>query len=194
MVHGHLTGRPLPAWRFRETARCVHAGGVVAYPTEAVFGLGCDPFDWFAVERILELKQRSVEKGLILIAADFEQLRPFVQPLPDRQMRIAFDTWPGPHTWLLPAADALPSWIRGHHDSVAVRVTAHPVAAALCRACGSALISTSANLSGRPSARSALGVRLRFGDRIDRILSGSVGSDSEPTPIRDLATGRVVRA
>jgi L-threonylcarbamoyladenylate synthase len=172
----------------------VRAGGIVAYPTEAVFGLGCDPFDWFAVERILQLKQRSVEKGLILIAADFEQLRPFVRSLSDRQMRIAFESWPGPHTWLLPAAAAaVPPWIRGDHDSVAVRVTAHPVAAALCRACGFALVSTSANLSDRPPARSALGVRLRFGDRVDCILSGSVGPDSGPTPIQDLATGRVVR-
>ena len=192
-MHGHLTGHPLSTWRFRETARCVHAGGVVAYPTEAVFGLGCDPRDWFAVERILELKQRSVGKGLILIAADFEQLRPFVRSLSDRQMKNAFDSWPGPHTWLLPAAAAVPPWICGDHESVAVRVTAHPVAAALCRACGSALVSTSANLSNRPAARSALGVRLRFGDRIDCILSGSVGPDSGPTPIQDLATGHVVR-
>ena len=166
----------------------------MAYPTEAVFGLGCDPFHWFVVERILELKQRPPGKGLILIAADFEQLRPFVKPLPNRQMRIAFDSWPGPHTWLLPATAAVPPWICGDHDTVAVRVTAHPVAAALCNACNFALASTSANLSGRPPARNALGVRLRFGDQIDYILTGSVGSLSQPTPIRDLATGRIVRS
>lgn len=192
-MHKHLTEHPLSAWRFREAARCVQRGGIVAYPTESVFGLGCDPLDWFAVERILELKQRPVKKGLILIASDFEQLRPLVQALPDGQMQIAFDSWPGPHTWLLPAATALPPWILGDHDTVAVRITAHPTAAALCRACDSALVSTSANLSDRPAARSALGVRLRFGDQIDCILSGSVGRLTGPTPIRDLATGRVVR-
>ncbi len=184
---------PLPLWRLREAARCFHQGGILAYPTEAVYGLGCDPRDWFAVERILALKKRAEEKGLILIAADFEQLLPFVQPLPDHKMRNPLASWPGPSTWLLPAASDLPPWLCGRHATIAVRVTAHPIAAALCRACGSPLISTSANIEGQPPARSALQVRTRFGDRIDCILHGDVGQLSRPTVIRDAASGEIVR-
>ncbi len=181
-------------WRLREAARCFHQGGILAYPTEAVYGLGCDPMDWFAVERILELKRRPLDKGLILIAADFRQLAPFVMPLSDEELRIPFDTWPGPTTWLLPAAEHTPPWLTGAHDTLAVRVTAHPIAAALCRACGSPLVSTSANIADHPPARSALHIRSRFGGQVDCIVSGSVGGKRKPTPIRDLASGRTLRA
>ncbi len=184
---------PLPSWRLREAARCFHQGGILAYPTEAVYGLGCDPRDWYAVERILAIKQRTVEKGLILIAADFEQLLPFVQPLPDDKMQTPLASWPGPSTWLLPAAPDLPPWLCGRHATVAVRVTAHPVAAALCRACGSPLVSTSANVEGHPPARSPIQVRTRFDDRIDYILHGPLGQLSRPTVIRDAASGAIVR-
>jgi L-threonylcarbamoyladenylate synthase len=183
---------PIP-WRLRQAARCFHQGGVLAYPTEAVYGLGCDPLDWFAVERIMEIKKRPLDKGLILIAADFEQLRPFVQPLSEEAMKPLFDSWPGPATWLLPAADQTPPWLRGVHETLAVRVTAHPMAAALCHACGSPLVSTSANIGGHPPARSALQVRSRFGNRIDCVISGPLGDQTKPTPIRDAASGRTVR-
>jgi L-threonylcarbamoyladenylate synthase len=178
----------------REAARCFHSGGILAYPTEAVYGLGCDPMDWFAVERILEIKRRPVEKGLILIAADFRQLQPFVAPLSDEELQIPFDTWPGPTTWLLPAADHTPPWLRGEHETLAVRVTGHPIAAALSRACGSALVSTSANVSDRPPARTSLQTRIRLGRHVDYIVGGSVGRQSRPTTIRDLTSGKTVRA
>ena len=181
-------------WRLREAARCFHSGGILAYPTEAVYGLGCDPMDWIAVERILEIKRRPVDKGLILIAADFQQLLPFVKPLSDEELQIPFDTWPGPTTWLLPAAEHTPPWLTGEHETLAVRVTAHPIAAALCRACGSPLVSTSANISDRPPARSALQTRLRLGRHVDHIVSGPVGGKPKPTPIRDLTSGRTLRA
>jgi L-threonylcarbamoyladenylate synthase len=184
----------LPSWQLRQAARCFHQGGVLAYPTEAVYGLGCDPLDWFAVERILELKKRPLDKGLILIAADFEQLRPFVRPLSEEAMRPLYDSWPGPSTWLLPAAEHTPPWLRGAHDTLAVRVTAHPIAAALCRACDSPLVSTSANMDGQPPARSALRVRSSFGNRVDCVVSGPLGDLSKPTVIRDAVSGETVRS
>ncbi|MCP3868005.1 MAG: tRNA threonylcarbamoyladenosine biosynthesis protein RimN [Gammaproteobacteria bacterium] len=180
-------------WRLREAARCFHSGGLIAYPTEAVYGLGCDPLDAQAVYRLLALKQRPVEKGLILIAADYQQLAPFVAPIDEDRLQTALDSWPGPNTWLLPAADGVPRWLTGNHDTLAVRVTAHPLAAALSRVCESPLVSTSANEAGQPPFRGALGVRLRFRAGLDLVVSGAVGGDGAPSRIRDLLTGSVIR-
>lgn len=180
--------------RLRIAARVVRAGGLIAYPTEAVYGLGCDPRNESAVIRLLTLKRRSIRKGLILIAADFAQLEPFLQPLtpPDRA-RLA-TTWPGPQTWLIPARTTVPRWLRGRYDTLAVRVTAHPLAAALCRACGHPLVSTSANRSGRPPARTAPAVRRQLGNSLDHLLPGPTGGAAKPTAIRDLRTGQIVRS
>ncbi|MES9966517.1 MAG: L-threonylcarbamoyladenylate synthase [Sedimenticola sp.] len=183
----------LHPWKLREAARCFWRGGLLAYPTEAVFGLGCDPLDAQAVHRILKLKQRPVEKGLILIAADFEQLRPFVRTVDDQTMQRVFDSWPGPNTWLLPAAEDLPYWLKGEHATLAVRVTAHPVAAALCHACGSPLVSTSANLAGHPPARTPLAVQRSLGDGIDMLIHAPVGEQAQPSTITDALSGRVIR-
>ena len=176
----------------RRTARVLQAGGVVAYPTEAVYGLGCDPLNRDAVHRLLAIKQRPVDKGLILIASRFGQLAPFVQPLDDAIMRRLNETWPGPVTWVLPASPATPRWLRGVYHTLAVRVTAHPLAAALCDAFGGPVVSTSANPSGRPPARNALQARLRC-PGVDLVLHGATGALSQPTPIRDAITGDVLR-
>ncbi|HXH04493.1 MAG TPA: Sua5/YciO/YrdC/YwlC family protein [Candidatus Competibacteraceae bacterium] len=178
----------------KTAVRVVHAGGLIAYPTEAVYGLGCDPGDATAVARLLGLKRRPPGKGLILIAAELAQLEPFLLPLSSADRATVMATWPGPVTWLLPVRPEVPRWLRGDHDTLAVRVTAHPLAAALCRACGSALVSTSANRSGHPPARSALQVRLRLGKAVDYVLPGATGGAAKPTEIRDLRSGRVVRA
>ncbi len=183
----------MSGFRLREATRRLRAGAVVAYPTEAVWGLGCDPLNPEAVARILRLKGRPMRKGLILNAADFAQLRPFVCPVADDRMAAILATWPGPHTWLLPAAPHCPAWLTGNHDTLAVRVTAHPVAAALCRAAAMPLVSTRATRSGRPPARTALPVRLRCGPAVDLILPGATGSLRRPTPIRDGRSNRLLR-
>lgn len=177
----------------RAAVRAIRAGGLIAYPTEAVFGLGCDPLDRQAVERLMALKRRPVHKGLILIAADIAQLEPFLQPLTNWDLDQLAATWPGPHTWLIPARTTTPRWLRGRHATLAVRVTAHPLAAALCRACGHPLVSTSANLSGRPPARTALAVRRQLGRALDCVLAGPTGGAIRPTEIRDLRSGRPFR-
>jgi L-threonylcarbamoyladenylate synthase len=174
--------------RLRAAARALRAGGVVAYPTEGVWGLGCDPLNFDAVTRLLALKRRHWSKGLILVAADFAQLQPFVQ-LPSRTaQKRAFSTWPGPTTWVFPAAQAAPMWISGERDTLAVRVTAHPVARALCEAFGGALVSTSANREGRAPARSAT-----FRDGIDALVPGALGGLAGPTVIRDVVSGLILR-
>jgi len=186
--------RPTRWSRFalRRAAGILRQGGVVAYPTEAVYGLGCDPLNQEAVKYVLAIKQRPVEKGLILIASRFEQLKPFVLAVPPEVQERLDESWPGPVTWLLPARPTAPRWLSGKHDSLAVRVTAHPLAAALCEAFGGAIVSTSANPAGRPPARSALQARIRC-PGVDLILQGSTGPLARPTPIRDAVTGRVLR-
>jgi len=185
----------LPSWHLRLARRHIDAGGIVAYPTESVWGLGCDPHSREAVERLLELKQRPVAMGLILIGASYVQLAPYI----DTRMidRAALDrvrrSWPGPNTWLLPASDAVPPWIRGRHASVALRVTAHPPAAGLCTAVGRAIVSTSANIHGQRPPRTALHLRAGLGRQVDYILPGSTGGAARPTRIRDAVSGRTLR-
>jgi L-threonylcarbamoyladenylate synthase len=171
----------------------VRRGGVIAYPTEAVYGLGCDPRDERAVRRILALKSRPPEKGLILIAADPEQLDPFVLPLDETLRARVLATWPGPFTWLLPARPDTPDWLRGAHDTLACRVTAHPVARRLCELAGTALVSTSANPAGLPPARSAAETARYFPEGLDAIVEGPVDRDASPSEIRDARSGRVLR-
>lgn len=183
-----------PDWFHLEcAARAIGDGGVAAAATEAVWGLSCDPFDRDAVLRVLALKRRPVQKGLIVIAADADVVAPALAALTQRQRRRVRASWPGAVTWLLPALD-VPYWIHGEHARVAVRVPAHAQARRLCAAAGGLLVSTSANPSGRPPARTALGVRQYFGAAIDYVLPGAVGSARAPSTIRDAVSGAVLRA
>lgn len=181
-------------WQLRRAVRALRAGGVVAYPTEAVYGLGCDPFNEQAARRLLAIKGRAMDKGLILIAADFQQLQPLLLPQSAQTMAPVLASWPGPSTWILPAHPRVPVWLTGDSDGIAVRVTAHPLAARLCARFGGALVSTSANLSARPPARSALRARRALGARVDYFLVGATGGEPRPSEIRDLRSGRVLRA
>ncbi|WP_428100333.1 L-threonylcarbamoyladenylate synthase [Candidatus Rariloculus sp.] len=175
-------------------ARTVLAGGIVAYPTEAVYGLGCLPFEHDAVRRLIALKQRSRRKGFVLIAAELGQLDDIVI-LPERPLRDEIlASWPGPVTWSLPARSRMPDWLTGGRETVAVRVTRHPLASLLCRRAGHALVSTSANLSGRAPLRSVLQVRREFGALVDYVLPGALGDLTRPTVIRDGRTGATLRA
>ena len=182
------------ALQLRAACHSLSAGGVIAYPTEAVWGFGCEPQNRHACIKLLHMKERDWRKGMILIAADFEQRKPYVEILSAKEMAPAMATWPGPATWLLPASDLTPEWVRGEHDSIAVRVTAHPVASALCRAYGGPIVSTSANRAGVPPALNGTHVRLRFGVQGDAIVCGALGGLDKPTQIRDLRTGKVLRS
>jgi L-threonylcarbamoyladenylate synthase len=169
--------------------------GVIGYPTEAVFGLGCDPSSRDAVARVFELKQRPAGQGVLLIAADFAQVEKYVDTdrVPADALARAQATWPGPHTWVFPRSAATPVWLAGAHAGIALRVTAHAPAVALCRAFGGALVSTSANRHGEAPARSAAAVRSAFGSRLAYILDAPIGGLDRPTPIRDVCSGEVIR-
>ena len=168
-------------------------GGIIAYPTEAVFGLGCDPDNESALERLLELKQRPQEKGLIIIAASYEQLQPYIQPLANKQKEKVESTWPGSITWLLPVNKNVSRLLRGEHETIAARVTAHPVASKLCQQYGKPVVSTSANVAGLAPARSVGEVIQQFNKQVDYILDGEVDLEANPSEIRDLLTDRIIR-
>jgi Putative translation factor (SUA5) len=170
-------------------------GHVIAYATEAVFGLGCDPDNVQAVMRLLNIKQRPIEKGVILIAGSWEQLLPYVDlaRLPEEKLLQAQASWPGPFTWVMPASNTTPKWLTGQFDSIAVRVSAHPQVKELCLAWGKALVSTSANLSGEAPCRSEQDVETQLGGRVDFIVPGEVGGAVNPSEIRDVLTGKLLR-
>ena len=179
--------------RVRWAAQLMRAGGVVAYPTEAVWGLGCDPDNPQAVARLLRLKGRSWRKGLILLATEVSQFAPLVEPLDSGLQARLEATWPGPVTWLVPAGERVPEWIRGRFDSVALRVTDHLLAAGLSRAFGGPIVSTSANPQGLPPALSRMQVRRYFGRELDALTPGSLGGRDRPSEIRDLLSQAQIR-
>ena len=174
-------------------AHCLKQGGVIAYPTEYCFGLGCDPANETAVRRILAMKERPWEQGLIVIADQTERLRKLIDQEQPELLAKAAASWPGPYTWLLPASARAAPWLKGNHTSIAARVTAFPLVHQLCRDSGMALVSTSANRSGRPPLRAGEAVLAEFGTELDLILDERVGTATQPSTIRDAATGRSLR-
>ena len=180
-------------WRMDHVAKQVNGGAVIAYPTEGVWGLGCSPHSLSAVSRILKLKNRSWDRGLIMVASSIEQLKPFLTGLSDEMRDQLERDWPGPVTYLVPDNGCCPLWIKGTHDSVALRVSSHPVIQDLCQRLNSPLVSTSANPTGRVAAISPLQVRKNFPAGIDAVVPGTVTDRRSVSEIRDLNTGKVLR-
>jgi len=165
-------------------------GGLIAYPTEGVFGLGCMPDDDAALARLLALKQRDPGKGLILIASRKNQLDGWIAP---DGSSIPEPDAARPTTWIAPAQSRVSPLVRGNHAGLAVRLTTHPVARAICDAVDSPIVSTSANISGQPVARNRFVLRRCFGASVDYIVPGDCGPGAGPSEIRDLTTGKVLR-
>ena len=166
-------------------------GGVIAYPTEGVFGLGCLPSDPEAVARVLDIKQRDASKGLILIAANADQFAGWIA-LPDGAALPDPDPT-HPITWIVPPGPSVTPLLRGGHASIAVRITINPTARALCLAVDSPLVSTSANLSGKPVARNKNVLQRQFGSVVDYVVPGDCGPASGPSEIRDFLSGNILR-
>ena len=181
-------------FHINHAARVLAAGGVVAYPTEAVFGIGCLPFHRVPADRILTMKNRPWHKGMILVAADLTQIEQLVVFPKNHLGNEILSSWPGPVTWVLSTRLATPAWITGGRNTIAVRVTDHPVVRKLCQRVESPLISTSANWSNCPPLRRAIQVRAAFGSKLDYIVPGDPGPLTNPTIIRDGKTGDILRA
>ena len=170
-------------------------GQVFAYPTEAVYGLGCDPQNEEAVHKILSLKTREVEKGMILIARDFKQIKGYVlfDTLPLTTQQTILASWPGPVTWLLPKSNYTPDWISGDSDMVAVRLSAHPLVQAICQHLQKPMVSTSANPAAQPPATSIQEVKAYFGNKLN-IVEGELGKQRSPSKIFHSLTMETIRS
>ncbi len=183
----------MPTLRMSQAVRVLSAGGVIACPTEAVWGLSCDPADEAAVMRLLAMKRRPVEKGLILVGANMAQFDWLFDGLDSVALSKMELSWPGATTWLVPHHGRVPPWVCGEFDTVAVRVSAHPTVRSLCEAFGGPLISTSANAAGAQPAREQFQLWRYFGDQLDDVVPGRLGGNLRPSTIRDLATDAIIR-
>ena len=180
-------------FKIRMASRALQQGKLIAYPTEAVYGLGCDPLNKAAVMNLLGIKQRPIHKGLILIASDYTQLQTYINP-DSAMLERMLASWPGPVTWVVPAQGWVPAYLRGKHHSLAIRVSAHPIVQQLCSSYGGAIISSSANISKQAPARSALAVSKKFHASNIHILAGATGQHKQATAIYDALSGRCLRA
>ena len=178
---------------YRRIAAYLRRGGLIAYPTESCYGLGCDPGNRGAVQRLLRLKQRPQHKGLILIAASYRQIARYLHPLTPPQQQQLKIAGAQAVTYLMPVLPSAPRWLRGSHDTLAIRLTAHKQAAQLCRGVGSALVSTSANRSGQRPAKTYAQCRLLFGRKV-WVLPGRVGRYKKPSTISRWADGKIIRS
>ena len=176
----------------RALAAHLKRGGLIAYPTESCYGLGCDPSNRKAVQRILKLKQRLQRKGLILIASQYSQVARYLKPLTSNEQAKLQRDGAQAVTYLMPVADSAPRWLRGDHDTLAVRLTAHPLAKRLCREARSALVSTSANRSGCRPAKTYAECQRLFGNKV-WVLRGRVGKRKQPSTIRAWVGGKILR-
>jgi len=181
-----------PSFKIRMATQALKQGKIIAYPTEAVYGLGCDPCNESAVLNLLKIKQRPIEKGLILIASDFSQLQPFLQTT-NELLEQVLPSWPGPVTWVIPAQPWVPSYLKGSHNSLAVRVSAHPFVQQLCTRYGGPIVSTSANISKQAPARSSLDVQKKFHHPGVFIVPGKTPKHTQPTTIYNATTGLCLR-
>jgi len=182
---------PFHLWR----ARAVYErGGIIAYPTEGVWGLGCDPFNPKAVERLLRLKSRPWQKGLILAVSNIKATELWLTALTEAQRERVLASWPGPTTWLVPHLERWPTWVCGESSAIAMRVSAYEPVALLSGAVGGFIISTSANPAGLAPAMSAQEVRHYFGHQVDLVMPGTVQGLNKPSAIKDALTGEIARA
>lgn len=180
-------------WPITIASHVIRDGGVIAYPTETVWGLGCDPFNIGALERVIEIKKRDADKGLILVAANIEQFDFLLHDADEQTIEKLKASWPGAVTWLVPHNNRVPQLVHGQFDTVAIRVSSHPMVQQLCSEVAGPIVSTSANFSGKPTVRSAVQTQCVLGRYLDFILSGPVGLANAPSRIIDMKTGRVIR-
>lgn len=179
--------------QYRYALQALMTDGVIAYPTEAMYGFGCSIFSESAVQKLLNIKERSVEQGLIVIAADFSQIESLLQPISAEYLEKVWATWPGPVSWAWPKTDKVPAYIHGDWYNIVVRLTVHPIARQLCEDFGGPIVSTSANRHGETPCRTAAEVEACFGRVLDYILPGDIGDLNQATPIYDVMTGERLR-
>lgn len=188
-----------------KAAQYLKEGAVIAYPTEAVYGFGCDPNNHHALASILELKQRSSKKGMILIASDIKQLEYYIDfnSVSAERYEDIIRSWPGFTTWVLPInqdnLQQIDPLIYGQYDTIAVRVSSHPVVSVLCGLFAGPIISTSANISGESEIKEIkqllemMSKSKKLSGLIKAIVAGDLGGYDKPSTIKDGRTGNLIR-
>ncbi len=183
----------MKTWEINKAVEVISQGGVIAYPTEAVYGLGCSAYARGAVDKILLIKSRRKQKGLILVGYQIEDFQDWVDVEFVKNSIEITSSWPGPVTWIVPANRNVPDWITGGNPGVAIRISSHPVVRNLTQKAG-ILVSTSANPASRRPARTSLQVYNYFGKSIDYIIPGYTDTNTNPSEIRDALTGKILRS
>ncbi|WP_026348775.1 L-threonylcarbamoyladenylate synthase [Psychrobacter lutiphocae] len=196
-----------------QAANWLHQGQLLAYPTESVWGIGCDAYNQAAVEQILAIKQRPADKGMIVVTDSAERIAPLLAGLTESRRQQVIDSWQShqlgegwvnkqAHTWLLPlptkAPHSFPTWVTGKHASIAVRVIQHPQIIQLCANMVSdtnpygLIVSTSCNPSRQPPAKNFEQAYAYFGEQAGYLLGDTLGY-TLPSQIRDAVSGQVIR-
>lgn len=180
-------------WALNRLAQAISAGAVIGYPTDTIWGFGCDPLNYASVERILKIKNRSADKGLILLSSQLEHCLPYID-IDAQHHELLLEPRERPTTWLVNASEKCPWWIRGSFSTVAIRICDHPLMRVLCAQLESPLVSTSANRAGRPAVRNALQMRRQFADELDLIVTGFQTGGGSASEIKSLASGVTLRS
>ena len=177
----------------RKLSAYLKKGGLLAYPTESCYGLGCIPTSVRAVRRLVRLKKRPQHKGMIVIGANLKQLKTQID-VPSNEIEMLLEReWPAPKTFLLPAKKNVLSVLRGSkRNKLAVRVPAHEAARYLCKALNTPLVSTSCNRAGKRPCKTEREVRRQFGRDV-RIIRGLIGKQKQPSQIIDALSGKRLR-
>ena len=166
-------------------------GGVIAYPTESVFGLGCDPSNEQAIAKILKIKKRTLEMGLVLLAPSIEIIDDWTN-MNNKQLKVFSSPSLRPTTYIVPASNSVPKWLTVK-NTLAVRVSNDPFIKNICGMMGLPIVSTSANLHGEQPCRSADEVEKIMGSQLDYIVFKPTGSFNNPSTIVDLSSGKTIR-
>jgi len=171
---------------------CLKSGGIIAYPTEAVYGIGCDPYNKNSVKKITQIKKRESRKSYILVASELSQLSNLINI--NSLSEEVLNSWPGHNTWLIKPKKNIPSWLMDNENGlIAIRVSSHPEIVELCQFFKNPIISTSANISGNKILKNHHDVEKIFGSDLDYLVLGNVGEHPEPSIIKDMKTGKVIR-
>ena len=181
--------------RIEQAAEFLRSGGVIGYPTETVYGLGCNVYDADAVDRIFKLKHRERRKALILIAGDIMQIGDMVEEIPESAERLIANFWPGPLTLIFKASPQIKQIGIGTSKTVAIRIPDSTICQELIKETGFPLVSTSANRSGKPATTTAQQVVDVFGPELDLVIDGGPTRGSTPSTLVDITQtpARIVR-
>ncbi|MDJ0880022.1 MAG: L-threonylcarbamoyladenylate synthase [Gammaproteobacteria bacterium] len=182
-------------WRLRQIASAINQGAIIAYPTDTIWGFGCHPRIEKAVTRIKSLKRRPRDKGLILLASSIELFKTYINP-DDYYRHLSTLKMPRPRplTWIVRAHPDCPSWLKARRGTLAIRITDLSHIRILCQGMQAPLVSTSANLSGQPTARNQFNIHKQFQHDVDFVIEGYRVPGRQASEIRELDSGKILRA